>query len=317
MGMGKILLTGSSGVVGTYVLFYLLEKGYKVIAIDKDLPNSKILEKLKIFIKNDKLIIEKINLTNIENVKKLFLKYYSSSIENEENEEKLKGLIHLAAIPDPLKLDSRLIHNLNVIISYNVLYTAAEIGIKKIVQASSVNFTGLAYTRKGKQWFGFLPITENEIGHAEDPYALSKWICEAQATTICRLFEDVRITSLRFHHILPTLKEAEQWSKPNEFWAWTSSLSASQACLLGLTSKGWKGHESFNIVAPEIAKPISISSDEIPIQGSLELFKDKWEGKEGTIGEIRKDWWEGEENKYRGFWDCTKAETLLGWKHNV
>jgi hypothetical protein len=44
-----------------------------------------------------------------------------------------------------------------------VLYTAGiKYGIKRISQASSVNATGLSYTRPGMQEFDEFPITEKE-----------------------------------------------------------------------------------------------------------------------------------------------------------
>ncbi|WWC60917.1 uncharacterized protein I303_103493 [Kwoniella dejecticola CBS 10117] len=307
----RILLTGSSGVVGTYVLFYLLDQGHKVIAVDRTPLPSETFKNLSSKYPDLSSILEteEVDLTSIEGVKTLFGKYGD-----------IEGVIHLAAIPDPLHHDPRFVHNSNVSVSYNVLYTAAERGIKRIVQASSVNQTGLAYTREGRQWFGVIPITEEEEGHAEDPYALSKIICEAQATIICRRFadDDVRITSLRFHHVLQTSQEAEAYSKADEFWAWTSSLAASQACLLGLTSTGWTGHEAFNIVAPDIATPKTmLQNGQDEDIGSLELFAKSWDGKIGTVREIHRDWWDGEGNSKRGFWDCSKAEKMLGWKHNV
>jgi hypothetical protein len=51
----------------------------------------------------------------------------------------------------------------NTASSYNVLYTAGiKYGIKRISQASSVNATGLSFTRPGKQEFDEFPMTEKE-----------------------------------------------------------------------------------------------------------------------------------------------------------
>ncbi|WRT67328.1 uncharacterized protein IL334_004298 [Kwoniella shivajii] len=335
----QILLTGSSGVVGSYVLGYLLEQGHDVIAVDRIPLTEKTLSELSSIYPDissgtsERLKQHIIELTSIEDVKDLFNQYKGS----------INGVIHLAAIPDPLKFDARFTHNSNVNASFNVLYTAAENGIQRITQASSVNFTGLSYTRKDKQIFDKVPITEDEPSHTEDPYGLSKVICEMQATVICRLFP-VRIASLRFHHVLPTLSEAEKYARYVELWAWTSSLSAAQACLQGITSEGWQGHEPFNIVAPEIAWKRGISEEsnhnnsdkndnrknqqgqsqgqsqgesesgcesELNTLDLLDMDK-RWNGR---IGQIDHDWWI--DNKRNGFWDCTKANKLLGWQHNV
>ncbi|OCF55844.1 hypothetical protein L486_06599 [Kwoniella mangroviensis CBS 10435] len=300
----RILLTGSSGVVGTYVLTYLLEQGHTIFAVDRIPLSQSTLDTLSAQYPklNDILDVHTVDLTSIEQVKKLFSQYSNGTIE---------GLIHLAAIPHPESHDPRFVHNTNTTISYNVLYTAAEHGTQRLVQASSVNYTGLAYTTKGRQRFERLPITEEEPSHAEDPYALSKQICEIQADSLCHLFPTISIASLRFHHILPTLSEAEGWSRQEEFWTWTSSLSASQACLLGLTTPQegkWKGHEAFNIVASDIAwtDPVVSSSDL--------LEKSEW-SEDGRIGQVDKTWWVGDDRRRKGFWDCTKAERLLGWVH--
>ncbi|WWD09936.1 hypothetical protein V865_008066 [Kwoniella europaea PYCC6329] len=300
----RILLTGSSGVVGTYVLTYLLEQDHNVIAVDRIPLAQSTLDSLSAKYPNldDILDVHTVDLTSIEQVKDLFSQYSKGTI---------KGLIHLAAIPHPESHDPRFVHNTNTTISYNVLYTAAEHGIQRLVQASSVNYTGLAYTTKGRQKFERLPITEEEPSHAEDPYALSKQICEIQAISLCRLFPTISIASLRFHHILPTLSEAEEWSRHDEFWTWTSSLSASQACLLGLTTPQegkWKGHEAFNIVASDIAwKDPAVSSLDL-------LEKSEW-SEDGRIGQVDTTWWGGDDGKRKGFWDCRKAERLLGWVH--
>jgi hypothetical protein len=59
--------------------------------------------------------------------------------------------------------DWRWVHNNNTASSYNVLYTAGiKYGIKRISQASSVNATGLSFTRPGMQEFDEFPITEKE-----------------------------------------------------------------------------------------------------------------------------------------------------------
>ncbi|WVW82881.1 hypothetical protein I302_104893 [Kwoniella bestiolae CBS 10118] len=307
----QILLTGSSGVVGTYVLLHLLKEGHKVIAVDRiPLPPTTLTSLQGTYQDLDDILkVEVVDLTSIGEVISLFSRYTSPPDDTPSKSSSIDGVIHLAAIPHPEGNDARFVHNTNTSISYNVLYTAAEHGIRRIVQASSVNFTGLAYTRKGMQRFDKLPIDEDEPSHAEDPYALSKQICEIQALSLCRLHPSLTIASLRFHHVLPTLAQAVEWSREEEFWMWTSSLSAAQACIMGLTTPQegrWKGHEAFNIVAPEIAWRDATA-------GSLELLgKSEWND-EGRIGLVDREWWEG--GRRRGFWDCTKAERLLGWRH--
>lgn len=84
-----------------------------------------------------------------------------------------------------------------------------------------------------------------------------------------------------------------------------------RACLLGLTSEGWEGSEAFYIVAPETL--IDAMQEELG-EGisSLELAK-----KFHSTAALREGYFEGDDAKGRGFFDTSKAERMLGWKHDV
>jgi hypothetical protein len=82
-----------------------------------------------------------------------------------------------------------------------------------------------------------------------------------------------------------------------DLWGYTLMPFAARACLQGLTSEGWDGHEVFFVISPLTA---SAHQSE----------------------ELRKEWWpdvpvrDGYVFTGRtGFFDCSKAERLLGWKH--
>ncbi|WVW82880.1 hypothetical protein I302_104892 [Kwoniella bestiolae CBS 10118] len=308
----RILLTGSSGIVGVYVLAYLLEQDHKVIAVDRIPLSNATRTSLSSRHPNLQDLLEEylVDLTSIEGVKVLFQRYKNNDRDTPSpRSREIEGVIHLAAIPNPENDDPRIVHNVNTCISYNVLYTAAEHGITRMVQASSVNITGLSFTTWGRQGFGRLPIDEEEETRGEDPYSLSKQICELQATSLCHLHPDLTIASLRLHHVLDS---APDYPREQELWCWTSSASAARACLLGLTQARWKGHEAFYIVEPEIAW--GGSSPEI---GALALLAESEWSRPGRFGRVEYDWWNGEGRERRGFWDCTKAERMLGWRGGV
>jgi len=95
----------------------------------------------------------------------------------------------------------------------------------------------------------------------------------------------------------------------NDCWGWVLMEATARACLLSITSEGWTGSEAFYIVAPTTT--ISLNKGEAATT-SLELaqhFHSKVPVKAG--------WFEGGENNSRGFFDTTKAERLLGWKHDA
>jgi UDP-glucose 4-epimerase len=232
------------------------------------------------------------------------IKYVQADITNYTAiENALRGcdaLVHMAAIPAPGHQPDHEVHNNNVVGSYNVLRAAVEVGIHKVCQASSVNATGLAYSR----WphFDYFPLDEEHPTYNEDPYSLSKWICEEQASSFARRYEQMTISSMRFHWVIPertTAVQAAGYSQTNaivkNLWAYTLANSAARACLLSLTAD-FKGHEVFYITAPNT----------IADMPSLEL-KQKFFPEVPVRGDL---------SGHKSFFNSSKAERLLNWKHD-
>jgi UDP-glucose 4-epimerase len=143
----------------------------------------------------------------------------------------------MAAIPAPGHHPDHEVHNNNVVGSYNALRAAVEVGIQRVCQASSVNATGLAYSRWPR--FDYFPLDEEHPTYNEDPYSLSKWICEEQANSFARRYEGMIISSMRFHWVVrdrAVAMQARGYSQTDavvkNLWAYTSSDAAAQACLL-------------------------------------------------------------------------------------
>ena len=142
-----ILLTGSCGSLGRATLPYLLEHGHNITSVDLvPLPASLADRPLP---SGATVSHHVLNLCDYPALDKLF-----STIQP------VDGLIHLGAIPDPLRHDARQVHGDNVLGAYNVMKTAIDHGVKRIVQASSVNATGFSYSPEGKQLHDVLPIDE-------------------------------------------------------------------------------------------------------------------------------------------------------------
>jgi nucleoside-diphosphate-sugar epimerase len=83
----------------------------------------------------------------------------------------------------------------------------------------------------------------------------------------------------------------------SQLWGWVQEDEAARAFLLAVTSnkEEFKGHERFFVVAPETATQ----------ETSVELARKVW-----PQVEMRREL-KGRE----GFFDCSKAERLLGWTH--
>lgn len=270
----KIAVTGASGRVGTAVVERALRDGHEVVAVDRTAPRS---------------------TAPVTEVAELDMQDYDAVTRAFSG---CDGLVHLAAITGPGRLPDHIVHDHNVVSSYHALSAAAELGIRRISQASSVNAIGGRFSRSPR--YDYFPIDEHHPAYVEDPYSLSKWICEQQAESIARQYPGTTIASLRLHGIVGRRDDAVAWldwaeaAMVRQLWGYTSSESAARAFLAGLTAD-FVGHEAFYIVAPDTmmdTPSIRLAGDhypDVPIHGDL--------------------------SGSRSFFDCSKAETMLGWTH--
>ena len=272
----KIAVTGGSGRIGRAVVEMACAEGHQVVSIDRVTPPPGAVQPGVTFAALD--------VTNYP-----------------EFERALRGsdaLVHLAAIPSPFRDPDHEVHNNNVVGSYNALRAAAEVGIRHVCQASSVNATGMSYSRQAH--FDYFPLDENHPTYNEDPYSLSKWICEQQGDSFARRYEQMNIASLRFHWVVRDRDAARPHGVGNpemlakQIWAYTRLDCAARACLLSLTAD-FRGHEVFLIVAP----------DTMMDEPSLEL-KQRYFPNVPMRGDL---------SGHRSFFDCSKADKMLGWKH--
>lgn len=272
----KIAITGGSGGVGRAIIQMALAQGHRLASIDRVRPATELPAQTT-FVEAD--------IADYDTLLAAF--------------QDCEAIIHMAAIPSPGRLPDHVVHNNNVVGSYNVLRAAAELGIHRVCQASSVNATGLAYSRWPR--FDYFPLDEQHPTYNEDPYSLSKWICEQQGDSFARRYEAMIIASMRFHWVVPertTAVRAASYSQTpaasKNLWAYTRFDAAASACLLSLTAD-FTGHEVFYITAPDtVVDTPSLEMAQrffphVPIRGDLSGF--------------------------RSFFDTSKAERLLGWSH--
>jgi UDP-glucose 4-epimerase len=271
----RIAVTGGSGRVGQAIVAGALRQGHGVVSIDRTPPADLQEQENLQFLQAD-----------IQDYAQLLSAF-----------EGCDALIHMAAIPTAFKDPDHMVHNNNVVGSYNALRAAIERGIMRICQASSVNAIGLSYSRAPR--FDYFPIDEEHPNYTEEPYGLSKWICEQQAATFARRYEGIRVASMRFHWVVPDRATAGAlFNAPNSekhLWGYTLYDAAARACLLSLTA-AYQGHEAFYVVAPD-------TTIDVP---SLELAKRFFPG-------VRI---QGDLSGNRSFFNSAKAERLLRWKHD-
>jgi nucleoside-diphosphate-sugar epimerase len=87
------------------------------------------------------------------------------------------GIIHLAAIRSPILAPGQNVFQVNVAGTFNVFEAAAVCGIRRVVQASSINAVGYFYGTSEPPTH-YLPLDEDHPAFTTDPYSLSKQIVE-------------------------------------------------------------------------------------------------------------------------------------------
>ncbi|WP_375451802.1 NAD-dependent epimerase/dehydratase family protein [uncultured Devosia sp.] len=273
----RIALTGASGRIGRGITTLALAEGHSLVGIDRvpappDLPAG-------------------VDFIQAE------MADYDALVAAFAG---CDAVIHMAAIPSPGRHPDHVVHNNNVVGSYNALRAAAENGILRICQASSVNAIGHAYSRRPR--YDFFPLNETHPNYSEDPYSLSKWICEQQADSFVRRYDGTAIASMRFHYVVPdramavAVYPAEGPNVDKHLWAWTNLNAAADACLRSVTQP-LVGHEAFYIVSPT-------TTVEVPsLTLAARYFPDI-----PIIGDL---------SGLRSFFSTAKAERLLGWNHDA
>ncbi|KAJ7475724.1 hypothetical protein FB451DRAFT_254522 [Mycena latifolia] len=280
----KIAVTGSNGSVGKRVVLMALQKGYHVVGIDYS----------PLATADDRELGSNFSFLQAD------LKDYSQTLKALEGCE---AILHMAALPQPGDYKV-VVHNSNVVISWNVLRAAAELGISRVAQASSVNVITMVYSQAPR--FEFFPIDESHPCLPDEPYGLSKVISELQADTIVRRFPDMRVASLRLHWSVPSrafaAKNLPIDRAKNDLWGYVQEDSSAESFILAITqpTDNWpSAAEAFFIVAPETT--FDGDTRELPMREYWPNVPVK-EGKD--LG------------GNTGFFDCSKAKRLLGWVHN-
>ena len=157
--LGKVVVTGGAGFIGSYITKKLIEEGYEVFVIDNLLAGKKenIHKDAKFF---------NLDIRNLKDIEPVF--------------KDAKYVFHLAAIPSvQYSIENpQETNDVNVTGTLNVLIAAKNASVKRLVYSASSSVYGDAK---------ILPITENESPKPKSPYALQKYIGELY----CKMFSQI------------------------------------------------------------------------------------------------------------------------------
>jgi nucleoside-diphosphate-sugar epimerase len=149
----RVLVTGGTGAVGKATVERLVGHGWEVRVIGRragfEIPGAEY---------------RVCDITHYEAVR-----------------DQMRGfdtVVHLAAVPNPRVVPGPELFRINAVGTFNIYEAAAAEGIRKLVQASSINAFGCFWgnTDITPQ---YLPIDEAHPTHTTDPYSFSKTVIES------------------------------------------------------------------------------------------------------------------------------------------
>ena len=177
--MPSVVVTGSSGKLGTAVVTDLVAHDWEVVAVDRvPSPNADVASSV-------------VELTD-----------FGQAVEAlggiDERHNGIDALVHLAAIPAPgLRPDAATFAN-NMTASYNAYTAALRAGIRKIVWASSETVLGLPFAAPPP----YVPVDEDYPPRPNSTYSLVKTLEEEMARQLCRWHPDLSMIGLRFSNVM-------------------------------------------------------------------------------------------------------------------
>ncbi|HZQ07827.1 MAG TPA: NAD(P)-dependent oxidoreductase [Anaerolineae bacterium] len=226
----RVVVTGGSGHAGAFIVQDLVEHGYEVLSVDRVKPARPVC---------------RYRFANLEDLGQVYGCLHDA-----------EAVVHFAAIPRPIYDNDEVVFRTNTMTTFNVLEAAAQLGIPRVVLASSMSVLGYPFYY---HYFApdYVPIDEAHPLKPQDPYAMSKVVGEVMAQAFARR-APIMIISLRLGwiHTPETFKQqiVPFWDNPGgdaaaNLWGYIDSRDAAQACRRALETS-LTGHEAFFIAAP-------------------------------------------------------------------
>ena len=226
----RICVTGASGKAGRAVVRDLLEHGYDVAATDVAASRADIESGML-----------RAELTD-----------YGQAVETLRG---VDAVVHLANIPAPGIYTPAVTFNANITMNFNVFQAAAELGLSRVVWASSETTLGLPFEVPPR----YAPVDEDHYPLPTTTYALSKVASETIAGQIAR-WSGIPFIALRFSNIMAPADYQEfpsfwpePWRRKWNLWGYIDERDVAAACRLALQApaEAVEGSPAFIIAAAD------------------------------------------------------------------
>ena len=187
------------------------------------------------------------------------------------------AIVHLGAIPAPgIRSDVATFHN-NITATFNVLWAAVRLGVRRIVIASSETVLGLPFDVPPP----YVPIDEDAPPRPESVYSLVKTLEEQLARELVRWYPDLAVTALRFSNVMVPEDYAEfpgfdddALARKWNLWGYIDARDGAQAVRLALETAP-NGFDEFIIAAADTvmsrpnAELLAEVFPDVPVRGEV------------------------------------------------
>jgi len=175
--MGKVVVTGGAGFIGSHLVDALAQRGYKVIIID-DLSTGK-KENIEHLLQGGGVQFYKGSITDLPTLQRLF--------------QGAEYVFHQAALPSVPRsvVEPKASHEVNATGTLNVLLAARDSKVRKVIYASSSSAYGDTPT---------LPKREDMLPSPQSPYAVAKLAGEYYCQVFHRIYE-LPVACLRYFNV--------------------------------------------------------------------------------------------------------------------
>ncbi|NHN31344.1 NAD-dependent epimerase/dehydratase family protein [Paenibacillus agricola] len=225
MSKKRIIITGGSGKAGVWLVKHFVEQDYEVINLDWKLPEEPLCRTI---------IVDLNDLGQVHNALAPF---------SGRNRQEAVGIVHFAAIPQAYTHPNDVCFRNNVMNTYNILEAAANLGIQKVVLASSESSYGMVFAN---DYFApqYLPVDEAHPQLPEDSYGLSKVVNEVTAEAFNRR-TGMQVISFRLGNILVPesyaairAQFADTAGRKRILWSYIDARDVAVACRLAIEKDG-------------------------------------------------------------------------------
>ncbi|MBN1370885.1 MAG: NAD(P)-dependent oxidoreductase [Anaerolineaceae bacterium] len=279
----NVLVTGSSGLIGSYIVKRFIEAGHTLRTLDRlAQPRGQDWEHLPGDIRDLALV--------------------------RRAAQGMDAIVHLAAIPNDFSGLPEDVLDTNIHGTWNVLLAAFEVGIKRVVYFSSINALGHAEPTHPAM---YLPMDDDVPHHPAHPYFLTKHIGEELCQSYVTLSGGTAISLRPTYVMRPPGEETDPWwnfvpveqrleMMKDDYWTFVDVRDVAEAALLSLTAD-LEGHHAFLLTADNIWP-------EIPAADLIRRFWPERPWPKVSMDEYFKD------NPHRSLVDCSRAKQMLGWQ---